>query len=80
MPTELVAPDAATSPAAFENPLIPNAKLRQIYRAVLHARVLGESLPASQRRITHGLEAALVSTSIDLLAGDLDVLVCVAPK
>jgi hypothetical protein len=71
MPTELVAPDAATSPAAFENPLIPNAKLRQIYRAVLHARVLGESLPASQRRITHGLEAALVSTSIELAANDL---------
>jgi hypothetical protein len=74
MPSESIAsvtPAAVTAPVAFDNPLIPNAKLRQIYRAVLHARLLGESLPASQRRITRGLEAALVSTSIELAANDL---------
>jgi hypothetical protein len=59
------------APVAYENPLIPNARLRQIYAAILHARLLGESLPKSQRSLTHGLEAALVSTSADLAANDL---------
>ncbi len=65
MPPE---PDA---PTAFENPLIPNARLRRLYSAILHARLLGDSLPTSQRLQTHGLEAALVSTSADLSAHDL---------
>jgi TPP-dependent pyruvate/acetoin dehydrogenase alpha subunit len=65
MPPE---PDA---PIAYENPLIPNARLRQLYTAILHARIVGESLPTSQRRLTHGLEAVLVSTSADLAANDL---------
>jgi hypothetical protein len=65
MPPE---PDA---PTAYENPLIPNARLRRIYAAILHARILGDSLPPSQRRLTRGLEAALVSTSVDLTANDL---------
>jgi hypothetical protein len=59
------------APPAYENPLIPNARLRQIYTAILYARILGESLPPNQRRLTHGLEAALVSTSADLAANDL---------
>jgi TPP-dependent pyruvate/acetoin dehydrogenase alpha subunit len=57
--------------AAFENPLIPNARLRQIYLALLKARLLDSALPASRRSHTRGHEAALVSTSIDLLPGDL---------
>jgi TPP-dependent pyruvate/acetoin dehydrogenase alpha subunit len=65
MPPE---PDA---PPAYENPLIPNARLRRIYAAILQARLLGDSLPPSRRRITRGLEAALVSTSVDLAANDL---------
>jgi hypothetical protein len=59
------------APTAYENPLIPNARLRQIYAALLQARLLGDSLPTSQRRITRGLEAALVSTAVDLAANDL---------
>jgi hypothetical protein len=66
-----VIPIEVDAPAAHENPLIPNTRLRQIYAAILHARLLGESLPAAQHRITQGLEAALVSTSVDLSANDL---------
>ncbi|HWB33424.1 MAG TPA: thiamine pyrophosphate-dependent enzyme [Acidobacteriaceae bacterium] len=56
---------------AQENPLIPNARLRQIYRAVLRAHLLGEALPPSQRSLTAAREAALVSTSVDLTSRDL---------
>jgi Dehydrogenase E1 component len=65
MPTE------AKATTAYENPLIPNQRLRQIYSAILHARLLGESLPSAQRRATYGLEACLVSTAVDLAARDL---------
>jgi hypothetical protein len=65
MPPE---PEALT---AHENPLIPNDRLRRIYAAILHARLLGDSLPKSQRLQTRGLEAAFVSTSVDLAANDL---------
>src|SRR5271165_5261259 len=57
--------------AAYENPLIPNARLRQIYLALLKARLLEKALPPSRRSRTRGLEASLVGTAIDLLAGDL---------
>jgi TPP-dependent pyruvate/acetoin dehydrogenase alpha subunit len=66
-----VASVAPNAPAAYENPLIPNARLRQLYAAILHARLLGESLPPAPRRLARGLEAALVSTSADLAANDL---------
>jgi TPP-dependent pyruvate/acetoin dehydrogenase alpha subunit len=66
-----VTPPQPDAPPAYENPLIPNARLRSIYAAILHARLLGDSLPTSQRRITRGLEAALVSTAVDLAANDL---------
>jgi TPP-dependent pyruvate/acetoin dehydrogenase alpha subunit len=55
---------------AYENPLIPNARLREIYRAMLHAQMLGRVLP-SRRREGSGFEACLVSTSVDLGPGDL---------
>jgi TPP-dependent pyruvate/acetoin dehydrogenase alpha subunit len=63
---------------AQENPLVPNAKLRQIYLAMAEARVLDEAIGKVQRRgkggrveSTRGEEACRVSTAIDLGAGDL---------
>jgi len=66
----MMASDAAAQPA-YENPLIPNARLRQMHRAMTHARMLAAALPPAQRAQTVGLEACLVSTSLDLVAGDL---------
>jgi TPP-dependent pyruvate/acetoin dehydrogenase alpha subunit len=57
--------------AANENPLIPNERLRQIYRSIVQARTLARALPAARRGQTHGLEAALVSAAVDLGPGDL---------
>jgi acetoin:2,6-dichlorophenolindophenol oxidoreductase subunit alpha len=65
-----------------ENPLVPNAKLREMYVAMAEARVLDEHIAAMQRRArglkgrqklesTHGHEACRVSTAIDLGPGDL---------
>ena len=58
--------------ATYENPLIPNAKLRQIYLAMLRARLLGKAL-AKRRRGDSALEleACLVSTAVDLGPSDL---------
>jgi len=61
---------AKDTPPAYENPLMPNSKLRQIYLAMVQARMVGKAVPAS-KRIAAGLEACLVSTSVDLDAGDL---------
>jgi Dehydrogenase E1 component len=69
--------DATASGAAFDNPLMPNARLRQIYLAMVKARTLGRTLPRKRTdRPTSGLEACLVSPTIDLGPGDLvsDVL------
>lgn len=58
---------------AFENPLIPNAKLKQLYCSMVQMRLLGDALSTSRRRtapITAGLEACLAATSVDLTAGD----------
>ena len=70
--------DAGT---AWENPLIPNARLRQIYLAMAQARTLEKTLPAAKRGRaigsgakpagTIGLEACLVCTAADLGPGDL---------
>lgn len=62
--------EGADAGAAWENPLTPNAKLRQIYRAMVRARTLARALPAG-RRDGLGLEACLVSASVDLGPGDL---------
>ena len=71
-------PDTGT---AWENPLIPNERLRQIYRAMLQARALEKALPVVKRgraiglgaKTTRifGLEACLVSAAVDLGPGDL---------
>jgi TPP-dependent pyruvate/acetoin dehydrogenase alpha subunit len=56
-----------TAEVAYENPLIPNAKLRQIYAAMVRARLLGKALAKRRRgQGALGLEACLVSTSVDL--------------
>jgi TPP-dependent pyruvate/acetoin dehydrogenase alpha subunit len=65
---------------AWENPLIPNARLRQVYLAMTQARALEQALPAARRGravvasakavACFGLEAALVGAAFDLGAGD----------
>jgi TPP-dependent pyruvate/acetoin dehydrogenase alpha subunit len=66
---------------ASENPLIPNERLRQIYRAMAQARALEKALPAAKRARAFGqsakmagaigLEAWLVSAAADLGPCDL---------
>jgi TPP-dependent pyruvate/acetoin dehydrogenase alpha subunit len=68
-----------------ENPLVPNEKLRQMYVAMVEARVLDEHVAELQKRVKNlkgpkgrrrldsirGQEACRVSTAIDLGPGDL---------
>jgi TPP-dependent pyruvate/acetoin dehydrogenase alpha subunit len=63
--------EGADAAAVWENPLIPNAKLRQIYLAMRRARLIEAALPRSQRGAMLGLEACIVSTSVDLGPDDL---------
>lgn len=63
----------------YENPLVPNAKLRQMYVAMAEARVLDEHVVGLQRRVKgpqklesiRGQEACRVSMTIDLAPGDM---------
>jgi TPP-dependent pyruvate/acetoin dehydrogenase alpha subunit len=66
----------------YENPLVPNAKLRQMYVAMAEARALDEHVVGLQKRVKNsnrrrrldsirGQEACRVSTAIDLGPGDL---------
>ena len=54
----------------YENPLIPHARMRALYRAVVEARSLSKHLPAGQR-VPRGLEACWAATALDLRDGDL---------
>lgn len=62
-----------------ENPLVPHKKLREMYVAMVQARVLDEHLAAVSRKSkggvrwdsTRGQEACRVSTAIELGEGDL---------
>jgi hypothetical protein len=64
--------EGADAGAAWENPLIPNARVRQIYLAMTRARVLARVLPGGRRGGgTLGIEACLVSPTVDLGPGDL---------
>jgi TPP-dependent pyruvate/acetoin dehydrogenase alpha subunit len=62
-----------------ENPLVPNAKLRQMFVAMAEARALDEHIAGLQKSVkarrklesTRGQEACRVSTAIDLGPGDL---------
>jgi len=64
---------------AGENPLVPNAKLRQMYTAMLEARMLDEAIAkrtrgargAKRPASIQGEEAVRVSTAIELGADDL---------
>ena len=66
-----------------ESPLVPNAKLRQIYTMMLHAHLFAERFCAlaAEGRVSAALhpapseEALLAATSVDLRAGDT---LCVA--
>jgi TPP-dependent pyruvate/acetoin dehydrogenase alpha subunit len=84
-------PRAKAKPAAkWENPLIPNKKLRALYTAMVELRLLEEFVarlqktkktkPAARLYTGAGEEACLVSTLIDLEPGDLtsDAHRCVA--
>ena len=63
----------------FENPLIPNKKLRQLFVAMVEMRALDEHVARVQRGVkarrrmvsTRGEEACRVSLGIELVAGDL---------
>ena len=61
---------ATETEAAFENPLIPNAKLRQIYLAMVRMRLL-DDMQRRRRAGARGLEACMASTSVDLGPRDL---------
>lgn len=60
---------------AYENPLMPNAKLRQMYSAMLRLRMFAGRLGQEQKRssagFVSGLEACLVGPTIDLGPEDL---------
>jgi TPP-dependent pyruvate/acetoin dehydrogenase alpha subunit len=63
----------------FENPLIPNKKLRQLFVAMVEMRVLDEHIAGMQRGVkarrrlnsTWGEEACRASMTIGLVTGDL---------
>jgi TPP-dependent pyruvate/acetoin dehydrogenase alpha subunit len=63
----------------YENPLVPNVKLRQMYVAMAEARALDEHIAGLQKKgkarrkldSIRGQEACRVSTAIDLGPGDL---------
>ncbi len=68
-----------SKPKSHENPLVPHKKLRQIYIAMVEARLLDEHIENFQRgrnaprglNSTRGQEACRVSTAIELNPGDM---------
>lgn len=65
----------AAAQSAYENPLMPNAKLRQMYSAMLRLRMFAARIASQQKRAASpsplGLEACLVAPTIDLAPEDL---------
>jgi hypothetical protein len=59
----------AAADAVWENPLIPNNRLKQIYLAMMQAQAIAKA--AGRKPSGAGLEACLVSPAIDLHPGDL---------
>jgi TPP-dependent pyruvate/acetoin dehydrogenase alpha subunit len=65
--------------APYENPLVPNKKLRQMYTAMVQMQLLDRHIAGLQRRAKtrhrfasiRGQEACRVSTAIELKPGDL---------
>jgi len=69
-------PTAAPATAtAWENPLIPSRKLREIYTAMVELRLLEESIAkrrrGPRRKQVHGEEGCRASTILSLKPGDL---------
>ena len=70
---------AKSAGEAGENPLVPNAKLRQMYSKMLEARMLEEAVvkrvakkgKKKRTAVIRGQEAVRVSTTIDLTQDDL---------
>src|SRR5690242_16115853 len=64
-------------PAVFENPLVPNAKLKQLYVLMLKSRMFAERMvrDAKQRRTDRlvGHEASRVAIALGLRKGDIAV-------
>jgi acetoin:2,6-dichlorophenolindophenol oxidoreductase subunit alpha len=64
---------------SYENPLVPNKKLLQMYGVMADARALDEHIQRLQKGVkarrkldsTRGQEACRVSTALELLPGDL---------
>ena len=58
---------------AYENPLLKNARLKEMYRAMVEARVLGESMQRGKKRgFARGLEACWIGSAISLRDGEGD--------
>jgi hypothetical protein len=60
-----------TAAAAYENPLIPNARLRQMLAVIDRLHTVESALPARRRSGALTREAALVAPAIGLAPGDL---------
>jgi TPP-dependent pyruvate/acetoin dehydrogenase alpha subunit len=79
MPRKPTAAPAAETAPAWDNPLIPNKKLREIYTALVQLRLLEEHVAALQQRAKAaarlhsalGEEAARVSVALSQRPGDL---------
>lgn len=59
------------SAAPFENPLIGNARLREIYTTMVEARLIRKRTRKQSRGFAPGLEACWIAPAIDLHEGDL---------
>jgi len=76
MAVKSTAAPVAEPTTSWENPLIPNKKLRELYAAMVELRLLEEHLGNRQRRkspvhLHRGEEGCLVSTVLSLNPGDL---------
>jgi TPP-dependent pyruvate/acetoin dehydrogenase alpha subunit len=74
--TTVVDPKPAKAVPAWENPLVPNALLRELYQKMVEIRLLGELMPRSAGKpkwlpSVWGQEACRVSVVQGLTAGDL---------
>ena len=73
----LMAEQKAGKAARFENPLMPDERLRQMYTAMVQMRMLEEHLRraakrgAAKRETVFGEEAARASTALSLEKGDM---------
>jgi TPP-dependent pyruvate/acetoin dehydrogenase alpha subunit len=77
MPNASRRKSATPSAAAYENPLVPHAKLKQLYVLMLKSRMLAERMvrDARQRRTDRriGHEASRVAIALGLRPGDIAV-------